>query len=86
MMGALRGSGDTQITALISLGAMWVCRIPLAAYLGLDRLPFTDIPFGLGHGLTGIWWAMTATVYVEMLLSWWRFSAGHWSRVKLADV
>jgi putative MATE family efflux protein len=86
LMGALRGSGDTQITAWISLGAMWVCRIPLAIFLGLDKLPRTDIPFGMGYGLHGIWWAMTITVYIEMLLSYWRFSQGHWARVKLADV
>jgi len=83
MMGVLRGSGDTQITAGITLAAMWLFRIPLVILMAFDHIGGTSLGFGLG--LTGIWWAMTISVYFEAGLAFWRFSAGHWSRVKLSE-
>lgn len=82
-MGVLRGSGDTMITAVISLVAMYVVRLPLAAFLALTNIGGTGI--GLGWGLSGIWWAMTLSVYVEALLAYARFASGRWARVKLSD-
>lgn len=81
-MGVLRGSGDTMITALISLIAMYFVRLPLAAFLALSNIGGTGI--GLGWGLTGIWWAMTLSVYVEAILAYIRFASDRWARVKLA--
>lgn len=81
-MGVLRGSGDTVITAVISLIAMYCVRLPLAAFLALSNIGGTGI--GLGWGLTGIWWAMTFSVYVEAVLAYIRFAGDRWARVKLA--
>lgn len=83
MMGVLRGSGDTQITALITVAAMWFFRMPLVILMAFDNIGGTDLGFGLG--LNGIWWAMTISVYFEAGLAYWRFRAGHWSRVQLSD-
>jgi Na+-driven multidrug efflux pump len=82
-MGVLRGGGDTISTALISLTAMWVIRIPLAALLAFSSLG----KFGLGYGfgLSGIWWAMTISVYIETALAYARFASGKWAKVKLAE-
>jgi Na+-driven multidrug efflux pump len=83
-MGVLRGSGDTMITAVISLIAMYAVRLPLAAFLALTNIGGTGI--GLGWGLHGIWWAMTLSVYVEAGLAYARFAGGRWARVQLAGV
>ncbi len=82
MMGVLRGSGDTMITAVISFIAMYIVRLPLAAFLALENIGGTGI--GLGWGLHGIWWAMTFSVYVEAILAYIRFASGRWMKVKLS--
>ena len=73
-----------KITAVITIGAMWILRMPLVVFMA-----FADIGgsgFGLGMGLSGIWWAMTITVYFEAAMAYWRFSTGRWAKVKLAGV
>ena len=82
MMGVLRGSGDTLITAVISFIAMYGVRLPLAAFLALSGLGSAHL--GLGWGLNGIWWAMTLSVYVEAGLAYLRFASGRWARIELA--
>ncbi|MCB1219786.1 MAG: MATE family efflux transporter [Planctomycetales bacterium] len=81
--GALRGSGDTAITAWIAFTAMWVVRLPLMGYLAFDNLFGTGI--GLGWGLSGLWWGMALSVYVEAALVFWRFQTGKWKTIKLRD-
>jgi putative MATE family efflux protein len=81
MMGALRGSGDTRVTMYITLSAMYLVRLPLAFLLSQKNLWGSGI--GLDWGLDGLWWAMTASVYVEAFLAWLRFRGGEWARVKL---
>jgi putative MATE family efflux protein len=82
MMGALRGSGDTAITAWMSLASMYIVRIPLAIFLSMENIGGTGI--GLGWGLNGLWWAMTTSVYVEALLAWLRFRSGKWAQIRLS--
>jgi len=84
MSGVLRGSGDTRAAAAITLTAMWLFRIPLAAFLSMSNIGGTGI--GLGLGLNGVWWAMTISVYIEAGLAFARFRSGHWQRIKLAEV
>ncbi len=81
--GALRGSGDTAITAWIAFTAMWVVRLPLMACLAFENLYGTGI--GLGWGLSGLWWGMAISVYVEASLVFWRFQTGKWKTIKLRD-
>jgi Na+-driven multidrug efflux pump len=83
MMGALRGAGDTKITAYISLAAMYLVRIPLAMLLSMKDIGGTGL--GLGWGLNGLWWSMTISVYVEAFMAWLRFRGGAWARVKLSE-
>jgi putative MATE family efflux protein len=82
--GVLRGSGDTRTAALITLTSMWIVRVPLVAFMALDDIWGTGL--GLGMGLTGVWWAMTITVYIEAALSFWRFQSNRWAKIKLAEV
>lgn len=84
MYGVLRGSGDTRAAAVITLTAMWFVRIPLAAFMALENVLGTGL--GLGLGLNGVWWAMTISVYIEATMAFLRFSSGHWTRIKLAEV
>jgi putative MATE family efflux protein len=82
MMGALRGAGDTKITAYISLAAMYLIRIPLAIVLSMKDIGGTGI--GFGWGLNGLWWSMTISVYIEAFMAWLRFRSGAWARVQLS--
>lgn len=81
--GALRGSGDTAITAWIAFTAMWVVRLPLMCYLAFDNVLGTGL--GMGMGLAGLWWGMVASVYLEASLVFWRFQTGKWKTIKLRD-
>jgi Na+-driven multidrug efflux pump len=92
LMGVLRGAGDTPFTVWISLISMYLVRLPLAWLLAFSGeagagssgiLGSGLVLHGYGWGLSGIWWAMTLSVYVEMGLTLWRFSSGKWARVKL---
>lgn len=81
--GALRGSGDTAITAWIAFTAMWVVRLPL-----MIMLAFSDVlgsGLGLGWGLAGLWWGMAISVYVEAILVYLRFRTGRWMTIKLRN-
>jgi putative MATE family efflux protein len=81
LLGVLRGAGDTPFTVWISVIAMYCIRLPLAWLLAFDGSGLGL--HGYGFGLSGIWWAMTLSVYVEMGITVWRFSTGKWARVKL---
>ena len=83
MMGALRGAGDTKITAYISLAAMYAVRIPLAIFLSMDNIGGSGL--GAGWGLNGLWWSMTISVYVEAFMAWLRFRSGAWAKVQLGS-
>ena len=48
--GALRGAGDTTFTFLASLVGHWFVGFPVALGLG----------FGLGMGIVGLWWGLSA--------------------------
>ena len=82
--GVLRGSGDTRAAASITLVAMWLVRLPLAAFMSMSEIG--GLRVGLGLGLNGVWWAMTISVYVEASLAFLRFASGKWTKIKLAEV
>jgi putative MATE family efflux protein len=81
LMGVLRGSGDTKITPLISLTAMYAVRIPLALLMAFSNLGGSGL--GLGMGQDGIWWAWTISAFVEAALAGARFLSGRWQHVRL---
>jgi putative MATE family efflux protein len=81
--GALRGSGDTAITAWIAFTAMWVVRLPLMILLAFSDLFGSGL--GLGWGLAGLWWGMAISVYVEATLVYLRFRTGKWMTIKLRN-
>ncbi len=65
--GALRGAGDTVPTMLISTAALWLLRIPLAAYLSSTAL-----------GARGIWLAMFISPFFGGGLSVAYYLTGRW--------
>lgn len=66
--GALRGARDVRCPMLISLGAMWGVRMPLAFLFVL----------GLGWDLPGAWAAMTIELIIRGLLCLGRWKRGRW--------
>jgi len=71
MLGALRGSGDTRLTMIITAAGFLVVRIPLA--YALTRVwPL---------GVYGAWYAMVADLGVRSALVYLRFRHGGWKRV-----
>ncbi|HYC78254.1 MAG TPA: MATE family efflux transporter [Planctomycetota bacterium] len=59
--GALRGAGDTLVPFLANLVAYWAIGFPIALYLR-PRL-----------GVAGMWWGLSAGLFVVSLLLTWRF-------------
>ena len=66
--GALRGAGDTRFPMVITAGAIWLIRLPLAYVLGVT----------LGWGLVGAWTAMSLDMVMRGTFNFWRFRGGRW--------
>ena len=71
--GALRGAGDTRVPILFTIAGFFFVRLPLAWWLTR----------GLGWGLIGCWWAMTADLNVRAVALLWRFASGRWQRLRV---
>jgi putative MATE family efflux protein len=71
--GALRGAGDTRFTLLATAIGIWGVRLLLAQILVVNA----------GMGLIGAWIGMTADMFVRAVIVYWRFSTGHWKKIKV---
>jgi MATE family multidrug resistance protein len=60
--GALRGTGDTRIPAILHLVAFWGFGVPLGAYLG----------FFTSYREQGFWWGLVAGLGAAAILQFWR--------------
>lgn len=67
--GIINGSGRTMVTMFITLFALWLFRVPLAAMLSHTAL-----------GLRGIWLAMTIGFCVSMFMSLGYYFSGKWKK------
>jgi putative MATE family efflux protein len=67
--GVINGAGQTMWTTLFTVITMLGARLPLAWYLPK-----------LTHSVTGIWWAMLASVGVGALLSTGYYFSGRWKK------
>ena len=65
---ALKGTGDTLWTFLITSFSSWCIRLPLAWVLGVQ----------LGYGLVGVWYALCGEMVIRALLFYCRFKNGGW--------
>ena len=66
--GVLRGAGDTFIQMIFTITALWVVRIPAAAFLSSL------------FGTAGIWWGIPAGWFVGFAGSFAYFLSGRWKR------
>ena len=65
---ALKGTGDTLWTFIITSFSSWCIRLPLAWYLWVQ----------LGYGLVGVWYALCGEMAIRALLFYCRFKNGGW--------
>ncbi|MFL5732241.1 MAG: MATE family efflux transporter [Chloroflexia bacterium] len=86
LAGALRGAGDVRFPMLVTTIAVWLVRIPIGAFLGMNSvcLPFgsTCVP-GLGWGLAGIYGALIVEASLRAVLFFRRFREGRWQKMKV---
>jgi len=68
LSGSLMGAGDTRGPLYVISAAMGLVRLPLAWLLA----------FSLALGPTGIWLAMTLSMFAQGILMAWRFKSGKW--------
>ncbi len=61
--GVLGGAGDTRFTFVANLVGHYAVGLPVALLLG----------FGLGYGVTGIWWGLCAGLTAVAVALIWRF-------------
>ncbi len=90
MLGAMQGAGDTKTPLWITLFSLWGLRVPMAILLALGAGTTVSfgavdwkLPFGLGLGAGGAWIAMSATQFVQGILSMILFKRGRWKTQKV---
>jgi len=71
--GALRGAGDTRWPFLMSTGAAWVVRLPLAWLFAVT----------LGGGVVGAWYAEFVFILTLASLFMWRWRHGAWKGIAI---
>jgi MATE family multidrug resistance protein len=71
--GALRGAGDTRYPMVVTGGAIWLVRLPLAYFFALV----------LDAGLVGAWTAMALDMVLRGILNFLRFRAGRWKTLQI---
>ncbi len=69
LTGVLRGAGDTLPTFFITLGSLWLVRVPLVRVLARTAL-----------GVEGVWMAMASGPFVGLLLSYAYYRSGRWKQ------
>jgi putative MATE family efflux protein len=69
--GCLRGAGDTRTTLIITVGAIWITRVPLAYVLTR------------WFDLNGAWLAIGSDFSLRALFFWLRFRGRRWQRIKV---
>jgi putative MATE family efflux protein len=72
--GAMQGAGDTMGVMKIIVFAIWIVRIPLAAFFC----------FTLGFGATGVWGAMFCSLTLQGALMTWKYWRGGWIAAAIA--
>ncbi len=68
LSGSFMGAGDARTPLYVISAAMWLVRLPLAWLLS----------FPLALGPTGVWLAMTLSMFIQGGLMAWRFKSGNW--------
>jgi putative MATE family efflux protein len=71
--GALRGAGDTRWPLFVSFLGLWLVRLPVAWYVGVD----------LGYGMFGVWAGYVIEYYARACVTTWRFARGRWKTLKV---
>ncbi len=77
---AFRAANDVMFTMVVAIFSMWVFRVALAYILALETVSvFGLISFsGMGLGLMGVWYAMTADWIFRVAMFLWRLISGRW--------
>ncbi len=70
MFGAFQGSGHTVPMMVVNVGRLWLIRIPFSWLLAVH----------LGHGPTGLWWAMNLSNVIAGTVALVWFLRGDWKR------
>lgn len=83
LTGALRGAGDTIWPLLFTAIGFFLIRIPLAAYLSFETMPFAENISGLGWGVLGAWVAMSSDVAIRSMMVVARFWNGGWKKIQV---
>jgi len=73
--GVYQGSGHTVYSMFFGLFRLWALRVPLVYVL----------PFVLGMGASGVWWAMLISNFGTATLSLIIFMTGNWMRRVIKD-
>ena len=79
---AFRAANDVMFTMVIAIFSMWFFRVAAAYVLALDSvsvLGWFTVP-GMGLGLMGVWYAMTADWTFRLCCFLWRLFSGRWLR------
>ena len=73
LQGVLRGAGDTIPAMLITLGALWLIRVPAAILLSGVA----------GMGVSGVWLAFPISSFFTLITNYIYYKYGKWSKRRL---
>ena len=73
LQGVLRGAGDTIPAMLITLGALWLIRVPAAILLSGVA----------GMGISGVWLAFPISSFFTLITNYIYYKYGNWSKRRL---
>lgn len=82
---AQQGAGDTKRPFWLVFITMWGLRVPLAAYLALDKITVNGMVFdiGLGMGANGCWLTLAITQAIQGFAAMWLWHKGDWAYAKV---
>ncbi|MBQ2726809.1 MAG: MATE family efflux transporter [Clostridia bacterium] len=77
---AFRAANDVMFTMVVAIFSMWFFRVALAYVLALETVSIIGlISFpGMGLGLMGVWYAMTADWIFRVAMFLWRMFSDRW--------
>jgi Na+-driven multidrug efflux pump len=75
IFGAFQGAGHTLPVMIVNMGRLWLIRIPVSWLLAVH----------LGHGPTGLWWAMNLSNRLAGAVAFIWFLRGDWKRAVIDE-
>lgn len=84
LISAMQGAGDTVRPFWVTVFCMWLVRVPLAAWLALDKIDIGPLTIpGLAMGANGCWLSMAITQAIQGIAAIYLWRQGRWKQARV---